>query len=46
MDGKNQPPYATIDVGTGLENPAVGRDMALDRTGQHIYTLTGDKVCP
>ena len=45
IDGTNQPPFATIDVGGGLTDPMV-TDMALSADQKQAYVLTGNKVSP
>jgi len=44
IDGTDSPPYAKINVGEGLTNPAVARDMTFDLNQEHVYVLTGDRV--
>ncbi|KAK2147483.1 hypothetical protein LSH36_550g01024 [Paralvinella palmiformis] len=44
VSARNQPPYAVIPVGHGLPHPGVGKDMAFDLAGEHLYVLTGDVV--
>lgn len=44
IDGTDSPPYAKINVGEGLINPAVARDMTFDLAQKHVYVLTGDRV--
>ena len=44
IDGTDSPPYAAINVGEGLTNPSVARDMTFDLTQEHVYVLTGDRV--